>query len=237
MRRRSASAAAQASGAGDEAQIGGAGLDRLQPRVAALVQEELDRIAERRRLIRAQPAMRLETDHWPGAVPRPAMPAQIVLAGGEHDRSALDPAAVAQRRDPGGPVRLQSPDRDAGAHVGPALPGVGQEAAVEARAREAVARGGQLGRALRACTPHPGARERTGAEPGGREAELLELGGRGPAQVFAADLRPRLRVPFGQHDPQPARGQPGGRRGARRAAADHEHVRALDHGALIRPTA
>ena len=135
------------------------------------------------------------------------------------------------------PGSLHQADGDAAAHVGAASPGLRQKAAVEARAREAMAGGGQPGRGRRALAPDAGVDQRTAAKTGGREPELRELRRRGGAHVLAADLRTRLRLPLAQHDPQSGPREPGGRRRAGRTAADHQHVRALRHGALIRPTA
>jgi hypothetical protein len=87
------------------------------------------------------------------------MPTQVVLAGGENDRRALDPAAVAQNRAPHAPVPRYHSDAYAGADVGAAARGLRKEAAVEAGAREAMAGGGQPGLERRAVAPNTGAGE------------------------------------------------------------------------------
>ena len=162
------------------------------------------------------------------------MPAQVVLAGGENDPRALDPAAVNQNRAPHARSR---------AHIRTPMP-------VRTSAPQRwPARGGRGRGAAR--RPRPAAGSRTGLRPGAQiwarlsgrrpspEGSEAELSTPPPQRRSGIRRRPAGAAPPGvrTHDLQSARGQPRGGRRAGRITADHQHVRAFRHGALIRPTA
>ncbi len=175
---------AVAGAVGEQAEVGHAVLDQLQPGIAAAEQHDLDMPAQRRLLRGRRRRWSLKPTSASGSVRRlPRQAAQIVLAGRQQQRRA--PAASRHRCAPR-PARRRAPARR-GAASAPSHAARRSSASSNARRdRPAAANGSRASATRPRCTRRIAAIGEAPTRPGRRRAR--QFGQRLAADELAADL-------------------------------------------------
>ena len=206
-----------------QAQIGAAILDGLQPGIATGKQHHLHMPGERCRLAGVEPVIHLEADEVAGPA-APTRIANVVLAGGEHDAIGFQPSQPLHLH----PARHQPAHRMTAEHPGAVEGCLSQQRLIQHAAGQAHARAGQRRRHNASAMHQPHRSDAGGAQAGDVDAQPRQPGLRLPTDELATDLvvRPGLTFHQRREGAKQARGCSTGNAAAR---DQHSHFSLATH--------